>query len=204
MYCYRCVAFLCPPPRPLVPCHLLRVCVVLVYWPTSHRAVTQEVQSTSVSWTITSDCHNTSSHLLLNMPASVSCVFVCVLDRWMMYYVKQSDPSNGLFSPHHPQQQHCHQNTHTCAGSIDSLAVIELWRGSALTTSVTHPGERWRVSERVTRTAARREGVCGSESGGGSLVLRLSSESIHVSGAMQRGRLGGICCPSFQCPHMNV
>ena len=50
--------------------------------------------------------------------------------------------------------------------------------------------------------------MCGSESGGGSLVLRLPSESIYVSGEMQRGRerLVGwrslrrsilICCPSF-------
>lgn len=91
---------------------------------------------------------------------------LCVLDRWMMYYVKQSDPNNGLLSCLPPltsttithtytdTQKHTHFHshtlllTHTHRESLDSLSVIELWRGSAVTTSITHPGEGWREIER--------------------------------------------------------
>ena len=93
----------------------------------------------------------------------------------MMYYVKQSDPNNGLLSclcahtctdtQEHTLSltytpTHTHTRTHK---SLDSLSVIELWRGSAVTTSITHPGEGWRESERkgkLGQERGERRSVC--------------------------------------------
>lgn len=109
--------------------------------------------------------HGDHSQLLLCLvapPRQHACVYVSVLDRWMMYYVKQSDPNNGLLSCLHAhthaqihKNAHFHSHTllltHTHTESLDSLSVIELWRGSAVTTSITHPGEEWRESERKAK-----------------------------------------------------
>lgn len=69
----------------------------------------------------------------------------------MMYYVKQSDPINGLFScpPLFPifSYHHTQIHTHLHTEPLDVLSVIELWRGSAVTTSAAHPGEGWRERE---------------------------------------------------------
>lgn len=69
-------------------------------------------------------------------PSLSACL--CVLDRWMMYYVKQSDPNNGLLSclrthththkhshtkRHTLSLTHTHALTHTLIESLDSLPV---------------------------------------------------------------------------------
>lgn len=46
--------------------------------------------------------------------------------------------------------------THTHTQSLDSLSVIELWRGSAVTTSITHPGERCWASEKKGKLGQER------------------------------------------------
>lgn len=82
----------------------------------------------------------------------------------MMYYVKQSDPSNGLLSCLSPltsttiTHTETHSYTHTQRESLDSLSVIELSSNHIYNAAQERDGGS--VKERQTRTGAQREGVC--------------------------------------------